>query len=74
MPREKQLVLLMRDVKDPKLSLIPLTVDHYTSDAGHQTFDGDKMDHANHGRNNEDQKNFELRLLRMIRQTIRRKV
>ena len=54
MPREKQLVLLMRDVKDPKLSLIPLTVNHYTSDAGHQTFDGDKMDHANHGRNNEN--------------------
>ena len=80
------------DVKDPKLSLIPLIVDPYTFDPYHLTFTADKTDevdhqtfasantfhadhqtftcanmfHAGHGRNNKDQKNFELRQMKRI--------
>ena len=48
-----------------------------TDDVVHQTSTGAKtfhVDHAAHGHNNENQKNFESRQMRMILNSLRRKV
>ena len=68
-----------------KLSSDPYTsdVDHHiytadkTDDVVHQTSTGAKtfhVDHAAHGHNNEDQKNFKSRQMRMILNSLHREV